>query len=336
MSSKELLKQVRDAQKNDGDLSFSLLSKYLKSNSGDVDGWILMAELVHDPAMVIDCLKRVVVLRPEIHLLRKRIDGFMGNLKYYEQIIEVIEGYGQWKIEKKPNGMWRYYNIEDEDRKLSIPPEIDLNAEYSELKILRDTRKKQKRHLKDLLKIISEAKGLYYYRLDEIYRMGLMELISLGDDSPSEQPSTPAAIYELGYRKFDEFSHYHDDLPPEGPLTLIAENNLNNKLSGEGLEDMVSKAINQVNESIFRLDTLMEKKRAVEEKPASSKSRAPIPDDVKMFVWNRDEGKCAKCGSQFNLEYDHIIPVSKGGSNTARNIQLLCEPCNRKKSNNPV
>jgi Holliday junction resolvasome RuvABC ATP-dependent DNA helicase subunit len=64
--------------------------------------------------------------------------------------------------------------------------------------------------------------------------------------------------------------------------------------------------------------------------------RQPIPDDVKMFVWQRDGGHCAKCGSQENLEYDHIIPVSKGGSNTARNIQLLCERCNRSKSANIV
>ena len=61
--------------------------------------------------------------------------------------------------------------------------------------------------------------------------------------------------------------------------------------------------------------------------------RESIPDDVQIFVWNRDGGKCVKCGSQENLEFDHIIPVSKGGSNTARNIQLLCEACNRKKSN---
>ena len=59
--------------------------------------------------------------------------------------------------------------------------------------------------------------------------------------------------------------------------------------------------------------------------------RDPIPDDVKMFVWRRDGGKCVKCGSKKNLEYDHIIPVSMGGSNTARNIQLLCEECNRSK-----
>ncbi len=62
--------------------------------------------------------------------------------------------------------------------------------------------------------------------------------------------------------------------------------------------------------------------------------RQPIPDEIKMFVWQRDGGRCANCGSQENLEYDHIIPVSKGGSNTARNIQLLCEKCNRSKSAN--
>jgi holliday junction DNA helicase RuvB len=56
--------------------------------------------------------------------------------------------------------------------------------------------------------------------------------------------------------------------------------------------------------------------------------RSAIPSDVRREVWRRDGGKCAKCGSRRNLEYDHIIPVSKGGSNTARNIELLCEICN--------
>ena len=60
--------------------------------------------------------------------------------------------------------------------------------------------------------------------------------------------------------------------------------------------------------------------------------RETIPEDVRILVWRRDEGKCVRCGSQQNLEYDHIIPVSQGGSNTARNIQLLCGTCNRKKS----
>jgi 5-methylcytosine-specific restriction endonuclease McrA len=62
-------------------------------------------------------------------------------------------------------------------------------------------------------------------------------------------------------------------------------------------------------------------------------SRAPIPSSVQILVWNRDGGRCVQCGSNENLEFDHIIPVSKGGANTARNLQLLCENCNRSKSN---
>jgi hypothetical protein len=57
-----------------------------------------------------------------------------------------------------------------------------------------------------------------------------------------------------------------------------------------------------------------------------------ITEQVKNAVWRRDEGKCVQCGSNESLEFDHIIPHSKGGANTKRNIQLLCESCNRKKS----
>lgn len=59
--------------------------------------------------------------------------------------------------------------------------------------------------------------------------------------------------------------------------------------------------------------------------------RERIPDSVRLFVWQRDEGKCVKCGSVAQLEFDHVIPVIKGGSSSARNIQLLCETCNRQK-----
>lgn len=59
--------------------------------------------------------------------------------------------------------------------------------------------------------------------------------------------------------------------------------------------------------------------------------RTKIPEQVRIEVWRRDGGACANCGSRERLEYDHIIPVSKGGSSTARNIELLCESCNRAK-----
>ncbi len=64
---------------------------------------------------------------------------------------------------------------------------------------------------------------------------------------------------------------------------------------------------------------------------ASKRSRH-ISQSVKDKVWNRDGGRCVECGSNEDIEFDHIIPHSKGGANTYRNIQLLCEPCNRSKS----
>ncbi|WP_412176278.1 DNA translocase FtsK [Formosa sp. PL04] len=66
----------------------------------------------------------------------------------------------------------------------------------------------------------------------------------------------------------------------------------------------------------------------------SDLKREPIPQEVLDRVWNRDGGKCVKCGSQEKIEFDHIIPFSRGGSNTYRNLQILCEQCNRGKSNN--
>lgn len=61
------------------------------------------------------------------------------------------------------------------------------------------------------------------------------------------------------------------------------------------------------------------------------RTRLNIPKNVRIFVWQRDGGKCTKCGARERLEYDHIIPVSKGGGNTERNVELLCEVCNRLK-----
>jgi 5-methylcytosine-specific restriction endonuclease McrA len=41
--------------------------------------------------------------------------------------------------------------------------------------------------------------------------------------------------------------------------------------------------------------------------------------------WGR---KCAYCDSRIDLEFDHIIPESKGGTRVTNNLVLSCRPCN--------
>jgi HNH endonuclease len=62
------------------------------------------------------------------------------------------------------------------------------------------------------------------------------------------------------------------------------------------------------------------------------RNRSRIPENVRIAVWRRDSGQCARCGSREKLEYDHIIPLAEGGASTVRNVELLCERCNRSKA----
>jgi hypothetical protein len=66
--------------------------------------------------------------------------------------------------------------------------------------------------------------------------------------------------------------------------------------------------------------------------PYEQTTREAIPSHVRSEVWRRDRGSCAACGSKSNLQFDHIIPVSRGGATTVQNLQLLCTQCNLSKS----
>lgn len=60
-----------------------------------------------------------------------------------------------------------------------------------------------------------------------------------------------------------------------------------------------------------------------------------IPFSVKMRVVRRDNHTCQECGIHLRddeVEFDHKIPISKGGSSEEHNIRLTCFDCNRDKS----
>lgn len=47
-------------------------------------------------------------------------------------------------------------------------------------------------------------------------------------------------------------------------------------------------------------------------------------------VWERDAGRCVRCNSPQRLRtmhIDHIVPLSRGGSNGMDNLRCLCRRC---------
>ena len=85
--------------------------------------------------------------------------------------------------------------------------------------------------------------------------------------------------------------------------------------------------------------------------PEKSLDSRTIQNELKDKIWQRDKGMCQAnwridssldkntgdiCGSNENLEFDHIVPFSRGGKTTYRNLQLLCQKHNRMKSDREV
>jgi hypothetical protein len=115
---------------------------------------------------------------------------------------------------------------------------------------------------------------------------------------------------------------------------IVLENELKETLRQELLQEHKAKLEKQkINQLKEQIKNEMLQNGLISDDEEDIKNREAIPQDIQDKVWNRDGGKCIKCGSNEKLEFDHIIPFSKGGANTYRNLQLLCEKCNRQKSN---
>ena len=54
---------------------------------------------------------------------------------------------------------------------------------------------------------------------------------------------------------------------------------------------------------------------------------------TKHNILKRDKNKCVYCGSTKKLTIDHVIPKSKGGKDTWKNLVTCCDKCNNKKGN---
>lgn len=64
--------------------------------------------------------------------------------------------------------------------------------------------------------------------------------------------------------------------------------------------------------------------------------RMSFTREQKNLILEKSNCKCAKCGMHLTIDgmtTDHIIPLSKGGTNNSVNLVALCYDCNQDKSN---
>ena len=72
------------------------------------------------------------------------------------------------------------------------------------------------------------------------------------------------------------------------------------------------------------------------------KRQTYFPVWLTKAVFHRDQGKCVLCqrdltaliNTDFQIHFDHIVPLKLWGTNDPCNVQTLCADCNLKKSGN--
>jgi 5-methylcytosine-specific restriction endonuclease McrA len=88
------------------------------------------------------------------------------------------------------------------------------------------------------------------------------------------------------------------------------------------------------------VDTAMERRRVWdrERKRTQRSTRLSMAEWLPLVahVVERDGGRCTYCGDTENLTADHVVPLTRGGTNDPSNLTACCVPCNTKKGNRLV
>lgn len=139
------------------------------------------------------------------------------------------------------------------------------------------------------------------------YKVGCIKSGKLGDGRKLEGQLRKAFVEEI--KKFDE-SDYPDRTP-------------------QLVEDISCGVFGHVCPVYYVAEPATETRE-------QRKYTRSISRDVMLKVVRRDSQTCQKCFEivkDNEVEFDHVIPFSRGGTSTVDNLRLVHRTCNRKKSN---
>lgn len=91
------------------------------------------------------------------------------------------------------------------------------------------------------------------------------------------------------------------------------------------------KLINERRKAKRALDPSIEKNKSAKRRSA----KGVLPKDIVDKLLTSQNWKCRCCNGSLENGYhlDHIVPISRGGTNTEDNVQLLLPQCNLQKYN---
>ena len=111
-------------------------------------------------------------------------------------------------------------------------------------------------------------------------------------------------------------------------LLLEAQALLGHTTSAGDVASVLERALSEL------VERLRKRKHAETSAPRPGRRSAScrhVPAEIKREVWNRDSGQCTfvsvggkRCEACHRLEYDHVVPLARGGQTTAENLRLRC------------
>ena len=126
--------------------------------------------------------------------------------------------------------------------------------------------------------------------------------------------------------------------------TLVAAEKLGCQWAGI---DLSAKAVDLVKLRLSELPASLRAHRQDVAGLVTARTDIPHRTDVgelppyrqqKHVLFGQQEGRCNGCETEFPFrafDVDHVVPQSRGGTDHADNLQLLCSHCNRVKGNRP-
>ena len=268
------------------------------------------------------------------HYLKLLMDAVFGALNFRNEVVWHYRKWsaGKYTFQRNHDVLLFYSRSQDRDRtfnKLFMPRTASTVQRFGNSKIVSgydDSGERLPSQVED-----KESEGV---RQDDVWNIGRVAPIK--QIFPTQKPL--ALLERIIKASSNEGDMVLD--PFCGCATAcVAAENLGRQWVGI---DLSSKAVELVN---MRLQQSMGSLfhhgyvTARTDIPKRTDVDVPVPyRNNKHDLFGKQEGRCGGCQIEFLFklfEIDHVVPVSKGGTDHLDNLQLLCGHCNKVKGDRP-